>query len=95
MSEKWAPLEGETQKKRVVCLALGPISASIMPLTLRSNLSMQCYFFDSDIGGFHYGPGHPYDPLSAIQVSRVLMSCQNEAHTHKNVSLAGHELWFV
>src|ERR1700677_833473 len=20
----------------------------------------QCYFFDSDLGGFHYGPGHPY-----------------------------------
>jgi hypothetical protein len=20
----------------------------------------QCYFFDSDVGGFHYGPGHPY-----------------------------------
>jgi hypothetical protein len=19
----------------------------------------QCYFYDSDIGGFHYGPGHP------------------------------------
>ena len=23
----------------------------------------QCYFFDSDVGGFHYGPGHPYVPV--------------------------------
>jgi hypothetical protein len=23
-------------------------------------LEVQCYFYDSDIGGFHYGPGHPY-----------------------------------
>jgi hypothetical protein len=24
---------------------------------------VQCYFFDSDVGGFHYGPGHPYVPV--------------------------------
>jgi hypothetical protein len=50
-------IEGE-KKKRVVwvhsfllllLLAFSPIVPHV-----------QCYFFDSDVGGFHYGPGHPY-----------------------------------
>ena len=28
--------------------------------SFRMDVDLQCYFFDSDIGGFHYGPGHPY-----------------------------------
>ena len=44
------PIDGES-KKRVV--------------RQRSEYSFilltpgKCYFFDSDVGGFHYGPGHP------------------------------------
>lgn len=46
------PIDGEP-KKRVVCT----------PATIQwthANLEPhQCYFFDSDVSGFHYGPGHP------------------------------------
>jgi hypothetical protein len=55
MSEKLVPIESENQKKRVVrwtfflLLFIGSFVDRIS----------QCYFFDSDIGGFHYGPGHP------------------------------------
>ena len=47
-------IDGE-RKKRVVCPDVDflAVLAHIVSLT-------QCYFFDSDVGGFHYGPGHPY-----------------------------------
>jgi hypothetical protein len=31
----------------------------------------QCYFFDSDVGGFHYGPGHPYVPVLDVNDSAL------------------------
>jgi histone deacetylase 1/2 len=54
MTEKWEPVDGDTQKKRVVSF----FDYSTAFMNLSSN-STQCYFYDSDIGGFHYGPGHP------------------------------------
>ncbi|KAA1468553.1 histone deacetylase complex catalytic component RPD3 [Dentipellis sp. KUC8613] len=30
-----------------------------------------CYFFDSDVGGFHYGPGHPY--VHPMKPTRIRM----------------------
>jgi hypothetical protein len=56
-------IEGE-KKKRVVCP-----DCFFFPFLLESRFSstlplhVQCYFFDSDVGGFHYGPGHPYAPV--------------------------------
>ncbi|OJA18800.1 hypothetical protein AZE42_00840 [Rhizopogon vesiculosus] len=50
MSENMAPLDGESQKKRV------------------------CYFFDSDIGGFHYGPGHPMKPTRIRMCHSLVMN---------------------
>ncbi|KAH6917540.1 histone deacetylase complex, catalytic component RPD3 [Coprinopsis sp. MPI-PUGE-AT-0042] len=50
MSEKWAQVEGESQKKRV------------------------CYFYDSDIGGFHYGPGHPMKPTRIRMCHSLVMN---------------------
>ena len=59
-------IEGE-KKKRVVRVDLYFFLLKIYPparhgLTLPSPRT-QCYFFDSDVGGFHYGPGHPYVPV--------------------------------
>lgn len=54
MSENMVPLDGESQKKRVVSCFISSDAINYIFLT-----SEQCYFFDSDIGGFHYGPGHP------------------------------------
>ncbi|TEB39370.1 histone deacetylase Hda1 [Coprinellus micaceus] len=50
MGEKWEPLDGENQKKRV------------------------CYFYDSDIGGFHYGPGHPMKPTRIRMCHSLVMN---------------------
>ena len=51
-------IDGE-RKKRVVCS--DPDFIYILACS-RCLLRAQCYFFDSDVGGFHYGPGHPYVP---------------------------------
>lgn len=56
MSDNYSPIAGESYKKRVVRLA------KLLHVRLIFTFShgyWQCYFFDSDIGGFHYGPGHP------------------------------------
>ncbi|KAG2023811.1 histone deacetylase Hda1 [Coprinopsis cinerea AmutBmut pab1-1] len=50
MGDKWTPVEGESQKKRV------------------------CYFYDSDIGGFHYGPGHPMKPTRIRMCHSLVMN---------------------
>ncbi|KAJ2928889.1 hypothetical protein H1R20_g8180, partial [Candolleomyces eurysporus] len=50
MTEKWEPVDGDTQKKRV------------------------CYFYDSDIGGFHYGPGHPMKPTRIRMCHSLVMN---------------------
>ncbi|KAF8321687.1 histone deacetylase [Clavulina sp. PMI_390] len=33
-----------------------------------------CYFFDSDIGGFHYGPGHPMKPTRIRMCHALVMN---------------------
>ncbi|KAF9270489.1 histone deacetylase complex, catalytic component RPD3 [Marasmius fiardii PR-910] len=33
-----------------------------------------CYFFDSDIGGFHYGPGHPMKPTRIRMCHSLVMN---------------------
>jgi hypothetical protein len=58
----------------------------------------QCYFFDSDIGGFHYGPGHPL-VVSIVCINFQYLSydvlLQNEAYTDTNVPRSGDELWAI
>ena len=59
MGGEMTPLDGE-QKKRVVCNF--SFLLSMLSDYSRHELictSSQCYFFDSDVSGFHYGPGHP------------------------------------
>ncbi|KAI9512337.1 histone deacetylase complex catalytic component RPD3 [Russula earlei] len=59
-----------------------------------------CYFFDSDVGGFHYGPGHPYVPShqrraddSALnRVFFFLAGVKDEAHQDPHVPFLGNEL---
>ncbi|KAF7339941.1 Histone deacetylase [Mycena venus] len=34
----------------------------------------KCYFFDSDIGGFHYGPGHPMKPTRIRMCHSLVMN---------------------
>ncbi|KAI0034943.1 hypothetical protein K488DRAFT_76952 [Vararia minispora EC-137] len=33
-----------------------------------------CYFFDSDVGGFHYGPGHPMKPTRIRMCHSLVMN---------------------
>lgn len=37
-------------------------------------LTHQCYFFDSDIGNFHYGPGHPMKPTRIRMCHALVMN---------------------
>ena len=60
------PFAGQP-KKRVVC-----IWTRLVCITLNTS---QCYFFDSEIGGFHYGPGHPWDVFDKVT------SCQSDCRS--------------
>ena len=55
-------IDGE-RKKRVVCPDPFFFAQGFDSFLLTRLLRAQCYFFDSDVGGFHYGPGHPYVPV--------------------------------
>lgn len=33
-----------------------------------------CYFFDSDIGNYHYGPGHPMKPTRIRMCHSLVMN---------------------
>lgn len=46
-----------------------PISSSSNP-----NSSRVCYFFDSDIGNYHYGPGHPMKPTRIRMCHSLVMN---------------------
>ena len=39
-----------------------------------SRTSRVCYFFDSDIGNFHYGPGHPMKPMRVRMCHSLVMN---------------------
>jgi histone deacetylase 1/2 len=78
MSENIVPIDGENQKKRVVsfhhffAFRISAISTLV-----------QCYFFDSDIGGFHYGPGHPSVCLTFFCVLALNIIIFNSPHRMK------------
>lgn len=38
------------------------------------NASRVCYFFDSDIGNYHYGPGHPMKPMRVRMCHSLVMN---------------------
>ncbi|KAF7965320.1 hypothetical protein HWV62_44484 [Athelia sp. TMB] len=44
------------------------------PIDGESNKKRVCYFFDSDIGGFHYGPGHPMKPTRIRMCHSLVMN---------------------
>ncbi|PWZ01329.1 histone deacetylase, partial [Testicularia cyperi] len=46
-----------------------PVSNSSNP-----NPSRVCYFFDSDIGNYHYGPGHPMKPTRIRMCHSLVMN---------------------
>ncbi|KAF8527891.1 histone deacetylase [Hysterangium stoloniferum] len=49
------------------------MSNSMTPLPGQSKKRV-CYFFDSDIGGFHYGPGHPMKPTRIRMCHSLVMN---------------------
>lgn len=62
------PIMGES-KKRVVSHPL------TQPVTCRARANRpQCYFFDSDIGNYHYGPGHPMKPTRIRMCHSLVMN---------------------
>jgi hypothetical protein len=68
-------IDGE-RKKRVVCPTPLLFLLFFILACSRCLLRAQCYFFDSDVGGFHYGPGHPYVPvLYGLKVFQMLLFC--------------------
>ncbi|KAK0198581.1 histone deacetylase complex catalytic component RPD3 [Armillaria mellea] len=44
------------------------------PLEGENQKKRVCYFFDSDIGGFHYGPGHPMKPTRIRMCHSLVMN---------------------
>jgi hypothetical protein len=90
-------IEGE-KKKRVVRAHLFYF-LSVLEFVISPRLPhiLQCYFFDSDVGGFHYGPGHPYvavlgDNDDILNHVLVFVVVQHEAHSDSHVSFSSNEL---
>ncbi|KAG2754481.1 histone deacetylase complex catalytic component RPD3 [Suillus brevipes Sb2] len=50
------------------------MSQNMVPLDGESQKKRVCYFFDSDIGGFHYGPGHPMKPTRIRMCHSLVMN---------------------
>ncbi|KAH7924001.1 histone deacetylase [Leucogyrophana mollusca] len=50
------------------------MSENMVPLDGESQKKRVCYFFDSDIGGFHYGPGHPMKPTRIRMCHSLVMN---------------------
>ncbi|KAG1755026.1 histone deacetylase complex catalytic component RPD3 [Suillus paluster] len=50
------------------------MSENMIPLDGESQKKRVCYFFDSDIGGFHYGPGHPMKPTRIRMCHSLVMN---------------------
>lgn len=44
------------------------------PLDGEDNKKRVCYFFDSDVSGFHYGPGHPMKPTRIRMCHSLVMN---------------------
>ncbi|TFK20159.1 histone deacetylase complex, catalytic component RPD3 [Coprinopsis marcescibilis] len=45
-----------------------------IPCDGESQKKRVCYFYDSDIGGFHYGPGHPMKPTRIRMCHSLVMN---------------------
>ncbi|KDR84801.1 hypothetical protein GALMADRAFT_233170 [Galerina marginata CBS 339.88] len=50
------------------------MSEKMVPIDGESQKKRVCYFFDSDIGGFHYGPGHPMKPTRIRMCHSLVMN---------------------
>ncbi|KIK98511.1 hypothetical protein PAXRUDRAFT_801234 [Paxillus rubicundulus Ve08.2h10] len=50
------------------------MSDNIVPLEGETQKKRVCYFFDSDVGGFHYGPGHPMKPTRIRMCHSLVMN---------------------
>ncbi|KIJ68655.1 hypothetical protein HYDPIDRAFT_106887 [Hydnomerulius pinastri MD-312] len=50
------------------------MSENMVPLDGENQKKRVCYFFDSDIGGFHYGPGHPMKPTRIRMCHSLVMN---------------------
>ncbi|TFK41347.1 histone deacetylase complex, catalytic component RPD3 [Crucibulum laeve] len=50
------------------------MSDKMVPLEGENQKKRVCYFFDSDIGGFHYGPGHPMKPTRIRMCHSLVMN---------------------
>ncbi|EGO02699.1 hypothetical protein SERLA73DRAFT_176038 [Serpula lacrymans var. lacrymans S7.3] len=50
------------------------MSEKMVPLDGETQKKRVCYFFDSDIGGFHYGPGHPMKPTRIRMCHSLVMN---------------------
>ncbi|EIW86427.1 histone deacetylase complex catalytic component RPD3 [Coniophora puteana RWD-64-598 SS2] len=50
------------------------MSGFTTPLGDDTHKKRVCYFFDSDIGGFHYGPGHPMKPTRIRMCHSLVMN---------------------
>ncbi|KAF9243881.1 histone deacetylase complex, catalytic component RPD3 [Melanogaster broomeanus] len=50
------------------------MSDNVVPLEGETQKKRVCYFFDSDVGGFHYGPGHPMKPTRIRMCHSLVMN---------------------
>ncbi|KAF8898390.1 histone deacetylase complex, catalytic component RPD3 [Infundibulicybe gibba] len=50
------------------------MSDKMVPIEGDNQKKRVCYFFDSDIGGFHYGPGHPMKPTRIRMCHSLVMN---------------------
>ncbi|KAL1762393.1 hypothetical protein FB107DRAFT_268173 [Schizophyllum commune] len=50
------------------------MAGKMVPLDGENQKKRVCYFFDSDIGGFHYGPGHPMKPTRIRMCHSLVMN---------------------
>ncbi|EMD41662.1 histone deacetylase complex catalytic component RPD3 [Gelatoporia subvermispora B] len=46
----------------------------MIPVDGESSKKRVCYFFDSDVSGFHYGPGHPMKPTRIRMCHSLVMN---------------------
>lgn len=73
------------------------IKAETQPLHWPSASSQQqaprrvCYFFDSDIGNYHYGPGHPMKPTRMRMCHSLVMNYGLYKKMEIFVSISGAE----
>ncbi|TFY69071.1 hypothetical protein EVJ58_g658 [Rhodofomes roseus] len=54
-------------------LELGSMAPVMTPIDGESKKRV-CYFFDSDVSGFHYGPGHPMKPTRIRMCHSLVMN---------------------